>query len=418
MKAFRFRVYPTEEQTARLNAWADALRFLWNLAHEQRLMGLNTVRDRRRYYSAFEQINELTDLRAQLPWLKDVPRNVSAQLLVDLDMAWQRTFKKLTKRPRFKKKGRDDVGICESHPKTWSLIDGQVRFPKLGMLRTVLHRPIAGKPKTCRIVRDGDAWFACIVCELPGEAPAAGTATGPSVALDRGLAFLAADSDGRTILNPKHFARSQRRLARAQRQLAKKQKGSKNRDKAKHRVARIHRKVRRQRDHNLHVISSHYAKHHSVVVVEDLNIRSMTKSATGTKERPGKNVRAKSGLNRAILDAGWGRFELMLDYKLRWRGGVLLKVPAHYSSQTCAECDHVDADSRVSQAQFVCTSCGHEANADVNAARVLLRRGIHGAAACGGVSKRKPAKQELRGARRGAHRQVFSSSEEVPLFIG
>jgi putative transposase len=417
IKAFRFRVYPTVEQEARLVAWSDALRFLWNIAHEQRLMGLQTVRDRRKFYTAFDQINELTALRQDLPWLADVPRNVSSQILVALDKAWQRTFKKVAKRPHFKKKGRDDVALCEPHPKTWSIVDGHVRFPKIGVLRTVMHRSIEGKPKTCSLTRDGDAWFASIVCELPVEEPAAGTASGPAVAIDRGVNLLVADSDGRTVENPKHLARSLKRLARAQRQVSKKLKGSKNREKAKRRVARIHRKVRRQRDHQLHVQSSYYAKRHSVVVVEDLNIRSMTKSASGTKEQPGKNVSAKSGLNRAILDSGWGRFAVMLDYKLRWRGGVLLKVPPHYSSQTCAKCGHVDAASRVTQAAFSCTSCGHKDNADVNAACVLLSRGIHGEAACGGKSVRKPMKQELRVARRGTLRQLgASSSEKAPSF--
>jgi putative transposase len=418
MKAFRFRVYPTADQAARLDAWEGALRFLWNLAHEQRLMGLRTVRDRRRYYTAFDQQLELTDLRAEVPWLAEVPRNVCAQLLAELDKAWQRAFRKLASSPRFKKKGRDGVAICEPHPKTWSLVaDGRIRFPKLGVLKTVMHRPLEGTPKTCSLVRDGDAWFASIVCEQPVEAPVPGTATGPAVALDRGVALLVADSDGRTVANPKHLQRSLKRLARAQRRVAKTVKGGKNREKAKRRVARIHRKVRRQRDHQLHVLSSHYAQRHGVVVVEDLNIRGMTKSAAGTKENPGKNVAAKSGLNRSILDAAWGRFALMLDYKLKWRGGVLLKVLAQYSSQTCAECEHVDANSRVSQAEFVCTSCGHGANADVNAARVLLSRGIHGAAACGGVSARKPAKQELRVARRGPRRrQGSSSSEKAPSF--
>jgi transposase len=117
-------------QAARLDAWEGALRFLWNLAHEQRLMGLRTVRDRRRYYTAFDQQLELTDLRAEVPWLAEVPRNVCAQLLAELDKAWQRTFKKLASSPRFKKKGRDGVAICEPHPKTWSLVaDGHIRFP-------------------------------------------------------------------------------------------------------------------------------------------------------------------------------------------------------------------------------------------------------------------------------------------------
>lgn len=417
MKAFRYRVYPTAAQAVTLDAWEGALRFLWNLAHEQRLMGLRTVRDRRRYYTAYDQQLELTDLRAQVPWLAEVPRNVCAQILLELDKAWQRTFKKMARTPRFKKKGRDRVGLCEPHPKTWGLVDGHIRFPKLGVLRTVMHRPIAGKPKTCSLVRDGDAWFASIVCEIPGEQPAPGSSPLPAVALDRGIAILVADSDGRTVANPKHFQRSLKRLARAQRRVAKKVKGSKNKEKAKRRVARIHRRVRRQRDHQLHVQSAHYAQQHGVVVIEDLNIRGMTRSASGTKESPGKNVAAKSGLNRSILDAAWGRFASMLGYKLTWHGGVLLKVPPNFSSQTCAACDHVDAASRTSQAHFMCSSCGHEANADVNAARVLLRRGIHGAEACGGVSARKPVKQELRVVKRGPRRRQGSlSSEKAPSF--
>lgn len=418
MKAFRFRVYPTAEQEARLEAWEGALRFLWNLAHEQRLMGLHTVRDRRRYYTAVDQQRGLTELRAELPWLADVPRHVCAQVLVELDKAWQRTFKKLGGEPRFKKLGRDGVAICETDPKVWSFVNDHIRFPKLGVLKTVLHRPIDGKPKTCSLTRDVDAWFVSIVCELPGEEPKPGTATGPSVAIDRGVALLLADSDGRTVENQEHLQRARKHLARAQRRVSKKMKGSKNREKAKRRVAVLHRKIRRQRDHQLHVQSSYYAKNHGVVIVEDLNIRGMTKSASGTKEKPGKNVAAKSGLNRSILDAGWGRFAQMLDYKLKWRGGILLKVPAHYSSQTCAKCGHVDAKNRVSQARFWCTACDYEANADINAACVLLSRGIHGAAVCGGSSALgKPAKQKLRVARRGNQPTIGISSEK-PMVTG
>ena len=104
-KAFRYRVYPTQEQVARLNAWESALRFLWNLALEQRKLGLARPRDERRYPTAFDQINELTELRAALPWLADVPRNVCSQLLVELDRAWQRCFAKLARAPRWKRQG-------------------------------------------------------------------------------------------------------------------------------------------------------------------------------------------------------------------------------------------------------------------------------------------------------------------------
>ena len=356
-KAFRYRVYPTPEKIVRLQAWEDALRFLWNLALEQRQLGLE--RWPRRFYTAFDQINELTELRAELPWLSDVPRNVCAQLLVELDKAWQRCFRKLARAPRFKRKGRDRLGLCEPHPKTWRLAESQLRFPKLGPLRTVLHRPLEGTSKTCTIRRDGDQWFASISCEINDEAEPLSRLT-PIVALDRGVANLVADSDGHLIQNRAFGERTRRRLARAQRTVCRRKKGSKNREKAKARVARLHRKIQRQRDHVAHTLSASYAKSHGTVVVEKLQILNM--------------VRANHSLARRILDSSWGRLVELLRYKLAWSGGQLVEVPAHYSSQTCHRCAAVDAESRRSQAAFSCTSCGLQMHADLNAALVLKHR--------------------------------------------
>jgi putative transposase len=169
-----------------------------------------------------------------------------------------------------------------------------------------------------------------------------------------------ADSDGNIVENPKHMDATAKRLARAQRTVSRRKKGSKNREKAKHRVAVLHRKVRRQRDHLLHNLSARYAKSHGVVVVEKLQIGNM--------------VKANRGLARSILGAGWGRLVEQLRYKQAWSGGFLVEVPAAYSSQTCNACDHVDPASRVSQAEFCCTACGLVEHADVNAAKVLLKR--------------------------------------------
>jgi putative transposase len=356
VKAFRFRVYPTLAQVGRLGAWEGALRFLWNLALEQRKLGLARPRDERRYPTAFDQINELTELRAALPWLADVPRNVCSQLLVELDRAWQRCFAKLARAPRWKRRGRDSLGFCEPHPKVWRINGTNVRFPKLGALRTVMHRPIEGKPKTCTLKRDGDQWFVSIVCELELADPA--PRDGPLVAIDRGIANFGATSDGDMIANPRHLEASLKRLARAQRTVSRRKKGSKNREKAKLRVARIHRKVRRQREHFLHVQSARLAKSHGVVVLEKLNVAGM--------------IRGRCA--RSIADAGWSRFADMLRYKLAWSGGSLVEVPAAYSSQTCSACGCVDAESRRSQAAFHCTSCGYQDHADLNAAKILLAR--------------------------------------------
>ena len=355
-KAFRYRVYPTREQVARLDAWEGALRFLWNIALEQRKLGLARPRDERRYPTAFDQINELTELRAALPWLADVPRNVCSQLLVELDRAWQRCFAKLARAPRWKRKGRDSIGFCEPHPKVWRVDSANVRFPKLGTLRTVMHRPLEGKPKTCSIKRDGDQWFVSIVCELDLAEPV--PREGPVVAVDRGIANFGATSDGDMIASPQHLKASLKRLAHAQRTVSRRKKGSKNREKAKARVARIHRKVRRQRYHFLHVQSTRLAKSHGVVVLEKLNVAGM--------------IRGRCA--RSIADAGWSRFADMLRYKLARSGGSLVEVPAAYSSQTCSACGCVDAKSRRSQAVFRCTSCGYQDHADLNAAKILLAR--------------------------------------------
>jgi putative transposase len=352
-KAFRFRVYPTPKQEARLLEWEGALRYLWNLALEQRVIGQN--RSEKRYPSAFDQINELTPLRKELPWLADVPRNVCAQLLAELDKAMLRCFKRLAKFPRWKRKGTDAPGICEPHHKVWSFRDGNVCFPKIGEIRTKAHRPLEGRPKTCTLKREGDQWFASILCEV--EIPEPGKRSSPVIGLDRGVNQFLADSNGNLTPNPKYYEKTLKRLAFAQKAVSRKKKGSRRREKAKIRVMRIHRKVRRQREHFLHNLSSTIAKSNGVVVIEKLNVAGMI----------------RSNLARHIAGAGWSRFAQMLRYKLDWSGGSLLEVPAHYSSQTCSACGAVNAASRKAE-RFCCTGCGYIDHADLNAAKVIKSR--------------------------------------------
>lgn len=354
-KSFRYRVYPTIEQIATADRWSDALRFLWNLANEQRLIGLARERGERRYVTAFDQSKDLTALRSELPWLAEVPRNVSTQLLHELDKAWQRCFKKLADTPRWKRKGADVVNLCEPHPKVWRLDGDDLHFPKLGKIRAVVHRPLEGKPKTCTLVRDGDQWFASILCEVTAPDPI--PRTGPVVAIDRGIVNFAATSDGELISGPQYLKASLRQFARAQRVVSRRKKGSNNYKKAQRVVMRRHRKVRRQRTHFLHDQSARFANNHGVIVLEDLNTAGMI----------------RSNCSRGISDAGWSSFESMVRYKQGWSGGSIRLERAAYSSQECAECGHVDAASRRGEV-FCCTRCEHRDHADINAAKVLLRR--------------------------------------------
>ena len=148
-------------------------------------------------------------------------------------------------------------------------------------------------------------------------------------------------------------------------------------------IARLHQRIAEIRKTVLHQISTitghaagNVSKNHAVVVLEDLTIRNMTASAQGTVEQPGRHVRQKAGLNKAILDQGWGMLKQMLGYKLRWAGGMLLLVDPAYTSQICPVCGVVDAENRKTQAVFHCQHCGHEAHADVNAAQNILARGL------------------------------------------
>ena len=383
-RATRYRVYPTAEQERRLIAWQSALRWLWNLAHEQRLMGLARLNGEKVYVKYLQQQAELTELRAELPWLADVPVQCSQGLLRDLDKAWDKAFKKITRTPRWKSKRTAPPSLFTSAP-SFTVSGEAVTFPKVGTIRAVIHRPLPGEPKTIQLVRDVDQWFAVVMCAI--EAPEPAPHPGPAIGLDRGVANIVADSDGRIVENPRHADKAAARIARAQRNVARKVEQAKrdgrkpvgaNITKARERVAKLQRKVRRQRDHLLQRESRGYAERNGLIVVEKLDVKAMSASAKGTTEKPGKRVKQKAGLNRGIVGAAWSKFAGLVKYKVDERGGKVVEVPAAYSSQTCHVCGHVAAENRPEQARFECVNCGLVEHADVNAAKVILARGLAG----------------------------------------
>ncbi len=386
-RAYKYRVYPTKEQEARLIRWESALRFLWNLAHEQRLLGLARPKGERKYYSAFDQMLDLKELCKNAPWLADVPRGVCTQLLQFLDKAWRSCFNRLARTPRWKRKGQDIISIWEPGSQRWRLNGSTLRFPKLGNLRVVQHRPLEGRRTSCILKKDGDQWFAIINCEVTIPDPI--QQAEPVVGLDRGVVAVVADSDGNVIQNPRFFERSKERLARLQRNVSRKRKGSSNQKKAQLMVMRLHRRVRRQREWLLHQVSSRYSKSHGVVVIEDLRVNNM--------------VHTNHGLSRSIFDSGWSMLESQLSYKLKEAGGTIVKVNPAYTSQTCSACGCVDPLSRVSQSLFRCTSCGFECNADVNAAINIKGRWrpsaqpVEGSRQRAPLRSRKPSKGNLQG---------------------
>ncbi|WP_239118183.1 RNA-guided endonuclease InsQ/TnpB family protein, partial [Sphaerisporangium melleum] len=179
-----------------------------------------------------------------------------------------------------------------------------VRLQGIGHVRVHQHRPVRGRVKTIGVKREGSHWYVVLSCDdVPGQPL---PATGAAVGLDMGVASLVTTSDAEHLANPRHLQASAGRLAAAQQALSRKKRGSKRRRKAVARVAALHAKVGRQRLDGAHKAALTLVAAYDVIVHEDLRIANMTRSASGTIEQPGRNVAAKSGLNRAILDAGWG----------------------------------------------------------------------------------------------------------------
>lgn len=190
-----------------------------------------------------------------------------------------------------------------------------------------------------------------------------------------GVSKLFALSDG-TIKEPLNsFKKHQKKLSFLQKKMSKKIKFSNGWIKEKRKIQKLHNKIANCRKDYLHKSTTEFSKNHAMIFIEDLQVAHMSASAKGSIENPGKNVKAKSGLNRSILDQGWHEARRQLEYKQLWRGGVVLAIAPQYTSQKCSFCGHIDKKSRKSQADFCCVKCGFELNADINAAKNILAAG-------------------------------------------
>lgn len=177
-------------------------------------------------------------------------------------------------------------------------------------------------------------------------------------------------------MKPIDITKEEYKLKKTQKALARKVKYSKRFNKAKQRINKLHTKISNKRKNHLHQISHKLSKNHALIIVEDLKIANMTKSAKGNSQKHGKNVKAKSGLNKSILHQSWGELVRQIEYKLEWLGGELIKVDPKYTSQKCNKCGHIEKGNRKSQAHFECKSCGHIDNADINASKNILAAGL------------------------------------------
>ncbi|ENP2200666.1 transposase [Salmonella enterica] len=395
LKAYKFRLEPTHEQSQRLRQLCGCARFVWNLglAETKRILSSGE-----KLPSAFE-LNRMITVWKKMPeyiFLQDAYTDNLQQKLKDLHTAWKRCFdKKLAaKAPVWKRKneGRDSIRFV-NFEKYCSLENRRVKLPSgLGWVKFRQSQRVNGKIKNATISQLAGQWYISFQVEIETAEPNHTSTT--IVGLDAGVAKLATLSDG-TVFEPVNsFQKNQKKLARLQRQLSRKVKFSNNWQKQKRKIQRRHSRIANIRRDYLHKVTTTVSKNHAMIVIEDLKVKNMSKSAAGTVSQPGRNVRAKSGLNRSILDQGWYEMRRQLEYKQLWRGGQVLAVPPAYTSQRCACCGHTAKENRLTQSKFECQVCGYTANADINGARNILAAG-HAVLACGGmVQSGRPLKQE------------------------
>jgi transposase len=356
----RYRLDPApQQQQALLRHCADA-RFVWNLAVEQQ----SHWRPGRKSAPGYlEQCRQLTQARADNPWLAGGSQTVQQQALRDFGQAMQNFFKGTHRKPSWRKARCDEgfriVAVKPEHVRKLNRGHAEVLIPKLGWVRFRLSRPVPGDVKSFRVTRDAAGRWHIAFAHIPGPLP--GPGTGEVVGIDRGVAVTLTLSDGSTWQAP-----APQPVARLQRKMARTRRGSNRRTRVRVQLARAHARSADRRKDWVEKASTSIAKRYDLIRIENLKIANMTRSAKGTARTPGRKVAPKAGLNRRILASGWGLFARRLEHKA---AGRVQKINPAYTSQTCSQCKTSDREARESQAVFRCRACGYCGNADVNAAR-------------------------------------------------
>jgi putative transposase len=355
---------PTPEQEIVLRRHCAHARFVWNLAVEQESWWRP---GRGRAPGYLVQAGQLTVARAANPWLAAGSHVVQQQALRDFSQAMANFFAGTHGKPTWRKAAKNEgfrmVAVRADHIRRLSRHSGEVRVPKVGWVRFRWSRAVPAA-KSYRVTLDrAGRWhiaFAVIPVGLPGPG------TGNVVGVDRGIAVSAALSTGELLRCPTLHETERARLRRLERKLARARRGSVRRGQVKIAIAKLKAREADRRKDWAEKTSTRLARQFDIVRIENLSILSMTRSARGTIEQPGRNVRQKAGLNRGIRSSGWGLLARRLDEKAV---GRVEKVDPAYTSQRCSACGTVDPKARKSQAAFACQSCGYADNADVNAAK-------------------------------------------------
>jgi putative transposase len=416
-KGYKFRLtVPNSETERQLTKVVGSCRFVWNKAlalvkqddEDYRTMvqmskmnggnaeGITTSFK----FNPYNQLSALLPEWKQQPDTEFLKESYSKSLQIVLEELGQAVAEAKSKTnpkryPVFKKRGLKDsfswIGAIKHDAD-----NSRIFVPKVGYISYTKSRDVLGVVKTATISKQAGHWYISLQTERPlSQVKPEWVDANRVIGIDVGIAKAVSASDtisfeyqGKQVtsnqldsINP--LREHQAKLAKLQKDLARKTKFSRNWNKQKGKISKLHSKIANIRNDFVHKVTTAISKSYAYVTVEALKVKNMSKSAKGTADKHGKMVKQKSGLNKSILDQGWGMFRQFLAYKLKYNYGTeLIEVNPQYTSQKCSGCGHIHADNRKNQASFRCVKCGLSMNADLNASLNIKAAGL-AVLACG-----------------------------------
>lgn len=356
LKAYKYRLYPSEEQEEYFANCFGCTRFIYNKMLGDKISHYKETGDMLR--------NTPAQYKSEFPWLKVVDSLALSNAQLNLEKAYKNFFRdKSLGFPKFKSKKHNRFSYTTNNQKdTVNIEKGYIKLPKLkSRVKVIVDREFCGTIKSATISKTptGKYFISVLVDTQIKTLPKITNKVG----IDVGIKDFAVTSDGEVISNPKVFRKSEKRLAKLQRQLAKKKKGSNNRDKARIKVALLHEKIANQRKDFLHKLSTQLINDNQVIVIEDLRVSNMIKNRK---------------LSKAIAEVSWAEFRRQLEYKAEWYGREIIVAPSNYaSSQLCSSCGYKNAlVKNLKVRKWTCPSCNVEHDRDINASQNLLKLAI------------------------------------------